>query len=73
MFNARKCIVDQMRIEYPSGCRVEREEMDDAFAPPVGTRGTVIGVDDIGSIMVLWDNGSSLNVVMGADRCRRVG
>ncbi len=33
--------------------------MDDIQAPPVGTKGTVRGVDDIGSIMVSWDNGSS--------------
>ena len=43
-----------------------------AQAPPVGTRGTVIGVDDTGSIMVAWDNGSGLNVIYGVDRCRKV-
>ena len=46
--------------------------MDYPQAPPVGARGTVIGVDDIGSIMVAWDSGGSLRVVLGADRCRRV-
>jgi hypothetical protein len=46
--------------------------MDDAQAPPVGTRGTVIGVDDTGSIMVDWDNGSGLNIIYGVDRCRKV-
>jgi hypothetical protein len=46
--------------------------MDDAQAPPVGTRGTVIGVDDTGSIMVNWDNGSGLNIIYGVDRCRKV-
>ena len=30
--------------------------MDDVQTPPVGTKGTVIGVDDIGSIHVQWDN-----------------
>lgn len=28
------------------------------------------GVDDLGSIMVNWDTGSSLSVVYGVDRCR---
>lgn len=30
---------------------------------------TVIGVDDIGSIIVNWDNGSSLSVVYGVYNC----
>ena len=47
--------------------------MDDPQAPPIGTKGTVIGVDAIGSIMVHWDNGSGLNVVYGEDVCRKVG
>ena len=46
--------------------------MDDPQAPPIGTKGTVIGVDDIGSIMVRWDNGSSLNIAYGEDICRKV-
>jgi len=45
--------------------------MDDVQAPPVGTKGTVRGVDDIGSIMVAWDNGSGLSVAYGEDSCRR--
>lgn len=47
-------------------------KMDDPQAPPVGTCGTVIGVDDIGSIMVNWDNGCGLSVAFGEDRCRRI-
>lgn len=65
-------IVDSIRREFPAGCRVELLQMDDVQAPPIGTIGTVIGVDDTGSIMVRWDNGSGLNVVYGEDRCRRV-
>ena len=56
-----------LRKEYPTGTRVELVKMDDVQAPPIGTKGTVIGIDDIGSIMVSWDNGSSLNVVLGED------
>lgn len=44
--------------------------MDDPQAPPVGTKGTVLGVDDIGSAMVAWVNGSRLSVVYGEDSCR---
>lgn len=60
-------ILESLRKKYPKGTRVELVKMDDVQAPPVGTKGTVIGVDDIGSIMVNWDNESSLNVVYGED------
>ena len=67
----RKEIVERIRKEYPVGSRVELVRMDDPQAPPVGTKGTVRGVDDIGSIMVAWDNGSGLSVAYGEDICRR--
>lgn len=66
-----KDIVEKLRLQYPVGCRVELLRMDDAYAPLLGTKGTVRGVDDIGSIMVSWDNGSSLSVVFGEDLCRK--
>lgn len=42
-------LVESLRKRYPVGCRVELVRMDDPQAPPVGTKGTVRGVDDIGS------------------------
>lgn len=65
-------IVEKIKTEYPAGTRVELVKMDDIQAPPIGTKGTVIGVDDIGSIMVAWDNGSGLNVVYGEDFCKKI-
>lgn len=67
-----KNIVEMLRKQYPAGTRVELVKMDDCQAPPIGTKGTVRGVDDTGSIMVHWDNGSSLNVVYGEDLCRKI-
>lgn len=67
-----KAIVDSLREQFPVGCRVELLRMDDVQAPPIGTQGIVIGVDDTGSVMVRWDNGSGLSVVYGEDRCKRV-
>ena len=64
--------IERIRAQYPVRCRVELVKMDDIQAPPIGTKGTVTGVDDIGSIMVSWDNGSSLHVVYGEDFCRRI-
>ena len=65
-------IVEHIRKEYPVGTRVELVRMDDPQAPPVGTRGTVTGVDDIGSLQTVWDSGSRLNVVYGEDEVRKV-
>ena len=73
MFGIRRETVELLRREYPVGCRVELLQMEDVQAPPIGTKGTVRGVDDIGSIMVAWDNGSGLSVAYGADICRKVG
>lgn len=64
--------LSELRKEYPVGTRVVLIKMDDIQAPPIGTKGTVKGVDDIGSIMVAWDNGSSLNVVHGEDKVKKV-
>ena len=66
-------LLAHLRKTYPVGTRVELVRMDDVQAPPIGTNGTVYGVDDTGSILVNWDNGSGLNVVYGVDSCRKVG
>ena len=68
-----KATVELLRRRYPVGTSVEVVQLDDPQAPPVGTKGTVRGVDAIGSIMVAWDNGSGLSVAYGADICRKVG
>ena len=65
-------IVKKLRAEYPAGTRVELVKMDDIQTPPVGTKGTVMGVDDIGSIMVRWDNGSGLHIVYDEDVCKKI-
>lgn len=67
-----KEIVDRLREEYPIGTRVELVRMDDFQAPPIGTKGTVRGVDDAGSIMVRWDTGSGLSIAYGEDQCKKL-
>jgi len=62
--------VEQVRQKYPKGSRVELVWMDDPHAPPIGTKGTVVGVDDIASLMIIWDNGSHLNAAYGEDIVR---
>jgi hypothetical protein len=66
--------LERLRKEYPNGTRVELLRMDDPQTPPVGTHGTVYGVDDTGSILVRWDNGSMLSVISDAgDIVRKAG
>ena len=72
MFFPSRDIVERVKKEYPAGTRVELVRMDDFQAPPIGTLGTVIGVDDTGSIMVSWDNGSSVNVIYNVDKCIKI-
>ena len=67
-----KEIVNDLRKKYPKGTRIELIKMDDVYAPPSGTPGTVEGVDDAGSVMVSWDNGSSLSLIYGEDLFKKI-
>lgn len=54
------------------GSRVRLCYMNDPQAPPPGTMGTVMCVDDIGTIHVQWDTGSTLGVAWNHDLCQLV-
>ena len=41
--------IEVLKLQYPKGCTVELVHMDDEQAPPKGTKGVVIQVDDIGT------------------------
>jgi hypothetical protein len=62
-----------LRKQYPKGCTVELVSMDDVQAPPKGTRGVVLHIDDIGTMHVAWETGSTLGVVPGVDMVRKPG
>ena len=64
--------LQRLRREFPSGCRIVLDEMEDVQAPKLGTQGVCRGVDDAGNILASWDGGGSLNVAYGADTCHRV-
>ena len=70
MKNISKKLLEDLRERYPEGTRVELVRMEDEQAPPVGTKGTVTAVDDIGTIHVKWDTGSTLGIAYGEDQCR---
>lgn len=65
-------IVKKIKEEYKPGDTVILLKMDDIQAPPKGTRGKVLFVDDTGSIHVNWSTGGSLSVVYGVDKCKKV-
>ena len=74
MFEIRKETFERIRKQYPAGTRVELIHMNDPWNTRLheGCRGTVVAVDDIGTIHVAWDCGSSLGVVYGEDSCKVV-
>lgn len=66
-------LLKKLRSTYPAGTRVELLSMDDPYrSMEPGLKGTVKAVDDIGTIHIAWDNGSSLGVVYGIDRIRKL-
>ena len=69
-----KEVLLSLRNRYPKGTRVELVSMDDPYNTKLipGCQGTVVSVDSIGTIHVVWDCGSSLGIVYGVDSCRKV-
>lgn len=61
-----------LRTQYPAGCKVELVHMEDSQAPMRGTKGTVVHIDDIGTIHVAWKNGSTLGIIPGIDLIRKL-
>ena len=57
-----------LRKYYPHGTKVKLLAMDDPQAPPVGTLGEILGVDDAAQLLVRWETGSSLSIILGVDR-----
>lgn len=65
-------ILNRIKFTYPKGTRVRLIQMDDPRPVPVGTLGTVLDVDDLGSLIVSWDNGQILNVLYGIDSVEKI-
>ena len=62
--------IERLRKKYPAGTVVELISMEDAHAPLAGTLGEIWGVNDAGSILIRWQNGSSLSLIPEADTFR---
>jgi hypothetical protein len=63
----------QLKAFYTPGTRVRLVRMDDPYSKLTpGAAGTVSFVDDIGTVHVNWDCGSSLGVVFGEDEIKKI-
>ena len=68
-----KEIVERLRKQYPQGTCVELVRMNDPYSKlKPGDLGTVDFVDDTGTLFCIWDNGSTLGVVYGIDKIKRL-
>lgn len=69
-----RATVERLREMYPSGTRVKLIHMDDPYNRVLkpGCLGTVDFVDDVGTLAMHWDCGSSLGVVYGEDEVQIV-
>lgn len=65
-------VVEVLKRRYPAGTRVRLLKMEDPNAVPIGTLGTVEDVDDIGSLIVQWDNGRQLHVLHDIDEVEKI-
>jgi hypothetical protein len=59
--------LENIKSQYPIGTRVRLLSMSGENQMPNGLEGSVDFIDDIGSVFVKWDNGSTLALVIGED------
>ena len=69
-----KGYLEQLRKQYPVGTRIQLISMRDEKYPVLpGTVGEVTHIDDMGSIHMKWENGSSLAIIPEVDSFKVVG
>ena len=59
--------LNELREKYPVGTKIVLKGMNDPQAPPVGTVGRIVAIDDIGTIHTAWQINSGLGLVYGVD------
>ena len=61
--------INRLRAQYPEGTRIQVDSMENGPRPiPSGTKGTVLYVDDIGTIHCKFDNGRGLGLIPDEDK-----
>lgn len=65
--------IEFYKEHYPVGTRVQLDKMGDDPRPvPAGTKGTVVAVDDIGTLHVKFDNGRALGICPEVDSFHKI-
>ena len=64
--------LEMLRKRYPAGTKVCLDAMEGEHQMESGLKGTVTYVDDIGQLLVQWENGSSLSLIPGVDRFHKI-
>ena len=68
-----RAVVESLRRQYPAGTRVALVSMNDPYTKlRPGDEGAVFAVDDIGTIHIQWDSGSTLGAAYGEDTIRKL-
>ena len=61
-------LLKQLKEYYTPGSKVRLLHMNDPFTTiPTGTIGEVLCIDSLGTLHVIWSNGSTLGVVFNED------
>ena len=65
--------IEFYKENYPAGTRIQLDFMSDDPRPvPAGTKGTVISVDDIGTVHCKFDNGRCLGICPEVDAFHKI-
>ena len=65
--------IEFYKEHYPVGTRVQLDSMGDDPRPvPAGTKGTVVAVDDMGTVHVNFDNGRALGICPEVDSFHKI-
>ena len=68
-----KDLVDYYKKNYPKGTRVQLDRMgDDPMPVEPGTKGTVVSVDDMGTLHCEFDNGRCLGICPEVDSFHKI-
>lgn len=65
--------IEFYKEHYPHGTRVQLDSMgNDPNPVPNGTKGTVVAVDDMGTVHVNFDNGRLLGICPEVDKFHKI-